>query len=108
MLFRVLAAFFFASECQALVARSTLPPSFDAGSLVRTAASLTANIFRDGGGGGTVGGNNIMIFCDTTTTNGGENGQMIGFTSNTITYVCVSTRGPVGADGQYSRIRTIR
>ena len=90
MLCWVVAGLLFLSKSYALVARANLPPKFDGGSLVQAATSNAENVFRDGGGGGTVGGTNIMIFSDTTTTNGGEKGQMLGFTSNTITYVRVS------------------
>lgn len=74
----------FASQCQALVPRASLPPKFSIDSLGR-AESNYANVYRDGQGGGVVNGHDVMMFCDTTTLN--DDGSMIGFTSNSIAFV---------------------
>ena len=69
-----------------LVGRSTLSPVFSVSDL-GTCDSAFPNVFRDGGGGGTVNGKNVIVYSDTTTTAGGQQGQMKGFTANTIAFV---------------------
>jgi hypothetical protein len=70
----------------ALVARASLPPSFVVQELGFTTESNSAinGVSRDGGGGGLVNDYQLIVFSDTGTTN--SNGQMIGFTSNSVAF----------------------